>query len=242
MSMFTTLKKTYNILRVLSIDVVLGALSGGIMAVKLLNVQMETAWWFVLAFAVWIIYTTDHLIDSNKLGSGASSERRLFYYKNFHVILIIETILIVITIIVSFLFLDNEIIIFGIGLGIFVFIYLLLIQIKGSGKTVWLQKEAIVAMVYTAGIWAGPVLYSLQNVSFLGITFIFTFFLIVWADILIIARFEIENDKHDEFTSLPIIIGEQKSVWLTNTLLLFSVLLFVKSATISDLTSPDMPS
>ena len=141
----------------------------------------------------------------------------------------IEIILIIITIFASFLFLDNEIIIFGIGLGIFVSVYLLLIQIKGSEKTFWLQKELIVAMVYTSGIWGTPVLFSMQVIGLPEIMLIVSFFLIVWADILIIALFEIKNDQQDGFTSLPVIMGKKMSTWLIRTLLFISIfiLLFI---------------
>ncbi len=211
----------YHKFRTLSLDVVLGALSGAVMSEKVFNVQMETAWWFVLAFAVWIIYTADHLIDANKLGNHASSERRLFYFRYFKLMLIIVGLLIIITLLISFLFLDSKIIYFGICLGVFITIYLIIIQIKGSEKLWWLQKELIVAMVYTAGIWSSSILHSLQTIGLHEIVLCITFFIIVWADILIIAQFEIENDKQDGFTSLPIIIGKKKNVWLIKSLQFF---------------------
>jgi len=206
-------------LQVLSIDVVLGALSGGVLAVKSLNVQMGVAWWIVLAVAVWIVYTTDHLIDSNKLGNTASGERRLFYYENSRIILVTTIVLVVVVLFISFLLLDNKIVWFGLSMGIFVAIYLLLIQIKGSKKTIWLQKELIVAIVYSTGIWAGPILCSLNIIGFYEIILIASFFLIVWADILFIAQCEIENDKRDGFTSLPVIIGEKNTVKLISLIL-----------------------
>ncbi len=227
MALLKKLKNSYYKLRILSIDIVLGALSCGIMAVEILDVQMQIAWWFVLAFAVWIIYTTDHIIDSQKLKDNAFSELRYYYYKNFRIILTIEIMLIVFTILISFLFLDKKTIWFGIGLGIFVVVYLILIQTKGSEKSLWLQKELIVAIVYTVGIWGGPVLYSLQNINLQEVFIIISFFLIVWADILIIARFEIKNDEQDGFTSLPLIIGKKMSAWLINTLLFVSVFILL---------------
>ena len=217
----------YNKLRILSIDIVLGALSGGIMTVKMLEVEMETTWWFVLALAVWIIYTADHLIDSQNLKGNAFSERRYFYYKHFCLFLIIEIILIILTVSVSFLFLNKNIIYFGAGLGIFVAIYLLMIQIKGSEKTLWLQKELIVALVYTLGIWGGPILHFTNKIALPDVMIIISFFLIVWADILIIAQFEIKNDQQDGFTSLPIIIGKKMSTWLIIILLLASVFILL---------------
>jgi len=209
----------------LSIDIVLGSLAVGLMAVKIMNVQMGTAWWFVLSLAVWVIYTADHLIDSNKLGNSGSSERRVFYYKHFKLILIIEIIFVIIVAFVCILYLDKEIIYFGICLGLFVAVYLLLVQIKGSEKLWWLQKELIVAVVYTVGIWGGPALLSSQKTVLQEIMLIVTFFLIVWADILIIAQFEIENDKRDKFTSLPVIIGREKNVCLVSAILFVSVFL-----------------
>ena len=61
--------------------------------------------------------------------------------------------------------------------------------------------------------------YSLQIIGFYEIILIASFFLIVWADILFIAQCEIENDKRDGFTSLPVIIGEKNTVKLISLIL-----------------------
>lgn len=222
MDIYKSISRLYHKLRILSFDIVLGALSGGVMAVKVLDVQPRIIWWPVLALAVWIIYTADHLIDANKLKTGASSGRRYFYYKYFCLIVIIEIVLLIITASLSFLFFDKKIIYFGVAMGIFVTVYLLLVQIKGSEKQVWLQKELIVAIVYTVGIWAEPFIES-NKIELAGILIVFLFFISVWADILLIAFFEYEHDKQDRFISLPIIIGKKSSMVLIKVLFVFSM-------------------
>ena len=217
----------YRKFRVLSIDIVFAALSVGLMSTKVLSVNMQTAWWIVLALSVWIIYTSDHLIDSNKLGDSASSERRLFYHKNFKLILIIVVILILVTSFISFLFLEIQTVYFGIAMSLFVAVYLLVIQLKGSDKIWWLQKELIVAIVYVFGIWGAPILYGLNKITISEMILVFTFIQIVWADILIIALYELKNDKQDKFTSLPIIIGKKKTELLILFLLIESIFLSV---------------
>jgi len=227
---YNSITRLYHQLRILSIDIVLGALSGGIMAVKVFDAQPEIIWWFVLALAVWIIYTADHLIDANKLKADASSIRRYFYYKNFKLIIIVEIILLVVTSTLSFLYFDKRIIYFGAAMVLFVAVYLLIVQIKGSEKHVWLQKELIVAIVYTVGIWTVPILKS-NKIQLTEILIVVSFFITVWADILLIALFEYEHDKKDGFTSSPIIIGRKKSAVLIKALFSFSVIiaLFVLS-------------
>lgn len=214
----------YQKLRILSIDIVLGALSGGIMAAKVFDAQPVVVWWFVLALAVWIIYTADHLIDANKLKDKAASKRRYFYFKNFRIVVIIEFFLIGLTAFLSFWFFDKKTIYFGVAMVVFVTVYLLLVQIKGSEKQVWLQKELIVAIVYTVGIWAVPVLES-PEIRLPELMILVSFFITVWADILLIAFFEIKNDRQDGFVSLPILIGKKKSALLIKLLFALSVII-----------------
>ena len=67
-------------LNILSIDIVIGSVAGGIFVVKLLNIQPGFAWRIILPFSVWIVYSLDHLIDGIIYKNSSLTLRNLFYY------------------------------------------------------------------------------------------------------------------------------------------------------------------
>ena len=223
------LKNVLRYIGFLSIDVVLGALAGGIMAVKLLNTQMSVYWWIVLALSVWIIYTADHLIDSLKIQSKAFAKRRQFYHKYFKKLLGAIIILSTAVIYLSLNFLSQKIIFYGMFLGAIIFLYFLFLYFSPTEKIRFLPKELIVAIIYTAGIYFAPLTQTSIPINLLNGLLIFIFFLVVWSDILLIAVFEYEKDLHDGFISFPILFGEKKTTVLIKSILLLVCILLIYS-------------
>ena len=212
-------EKLFKHIRYLSLDVVFGALSGGIFAMKLFNVRMITAWWFILALSVWLIYNADHLLDTLQIKEKVSFGRRLFYKKNYKKLLVTTLLLSIVTIYLSLKFLPLSVILAGIILGLSVVVYLVLIQFFGTKKSLWLQKELIVAAIYSTGIFLVPFLSAYPNINIRQILIFFSYFLIVWADILLIALFEYAMDLKNGFSSLPIILGYNRTIFLMQILL-----------------------
>lgn len=70
------------IIQFLSLDVVAGALGVGYLFIRVLNIVPPDMWWVILAISVWIIYSVDHLLDSNINKEKAVNERHSFFYKN----------------------------------------------------------------------------------------------------------------------------------------------------------------
>ncbi|MEM6805500.1 MAG: prenyltransferase, partial [Bacteroidota bacterium] len=77
------MKKLFHLGRILSLDVVGGALASTYMAVIYLGVKMPHIFWFALALSVWVIYTADHLLDAYRLKEKAHTERHLFHHYHF---------------------------------------------------------------------------------------------------------------------------------------------------------------
>ena len=65
--------------QILSLDVVLGAVSVGVFATQLLQVKANPYWWIILAVAVWVIYTFDHLVDGFKKKGESTIYRHRFH-------------------------------------------------------------------------------------------------------------------------------------------------------------------
>ena len=127
-------------LSILSLDVVLGSLAGGIFVVKIFNVYPGFAWWIVLPVSVWIVYTLDHLIDAFKLKNNANTLRHLFHYYYSKQIIFIVILLSVLNLFLISLYLEKQIIYFGLIASVFAVVYLLFVHFMRNKKTVLLQK------------------------------------------------------------------------------------------------------
>ena len=137
--------------RALSLDVVGGALCGGMLAEAVTGAQMRLAWWVALACAVWVVYTLDHLLDARR-GSGALSYRHRFHRRHAGVLVALATLLVVVGAGAA-CFLRPSVLRVGVGLAAGCALYLASAQgllLPG------LPKEPVAALFYAAGIWVGP--------------------------------------------------------------------------------------
>jgi len=191
--------------------VVLGALAGGVMAEKVLETKAGFYWWVILALSVWIIYTFDHLLDAIKIKDRTLAGRRVFYYNNLKILFVVLFIVGLADVYLSLRFFSSRVIFYGGLLGLITALYFLLIHLIDNQKLFLFQKEIIVALIYTAGIYLVPVLTSPEMINTQQILIIISFFLLVWSDILLIAVFERKDDLHDGFASFPVIFGIQKT-------------------------------
>ncbi len=201
----------WQIFNILSVDVVIGALAGGVMAVKLLHVNPGFAWWIVLPLSVWIVYTIDHLIDGVKLKDKSHTVRHFFHYYYAKQIIVTILILSIANITLILFFLENKIIEFGLIAGTATLLYLLIVYFSGKKKSYLLQKEFFVALIYTVGIWGGPVALTSYNITMTEILIIASFFLTVFAAILIFSVFEAEHDILDNHNTFAVNFGIDKT-------------------------------
>jgi 4-hydroxybenzoate polyprenyltransferase len=216
--------KIWDKTNILSLDVVAGALAGGIMASVTLDSSPAWAYWVVLPIAVWLIYTTDHLIDGYRAGKKARQSRRIFHRDN---IKILSTAIVILTITsgyIAFTALPKEIIRFGIILGAFAIIYLVLVLLMGKKTVRWLPKEILVAAFYTAGIWV-PLMLISEEINNEAISIAFLFFLLALEDLLFLSKMEAEGDRSEGFSSLAMVFGNRRTAMLINMLSLASSVL-----------------
>jgi len=204
----------WQLFNMLSIDVVIGALAGGVMAVKLLNVNPDFAWWVVLALSVWIIYTVDHLIDGVKLKEKSHTLRHFFHYYYAKQIITVITILGIINIFLIVFFLNPVIIRFGLYTGAGTSLYLFVVYLWGEKRSLLLQKELFVALIYTTGIWGGPIALRSFHITNPEIFFISAFFLTVYMAVLVLSVFEVKYDKLDKHNTFAVNFGTNKTTYL----------------------------
>ena len=207
-------KHTYTILekiQFLSIDVVIGAVAVGYMATRLLDVVATPMWWLILPMAVWVTYSMDHIVDSVKNKNEAVIDRHRFHYTYRKPIIIIVALVGLITLVLSLLYLDNQILTYGIALSIIIGIYFLLLYFLNTWKTALLQKELIIAGIYTSGIFLAPLVWYGGTPPYYAIAVISSIFVLVWLEGIMISWFDYDYDIKDDHTSFSVIIGRRNT-------------------------------
>ena len=206
----SSIVRLYKWLNTLSIDVCLGAIASGIMAMRLLDVHLGWAYWVVLPLAVWLVYTFDHLIDSYRAGNRATHDRRIFHQTYRRPIIYISAIILLLTAYISFSYLPSAIIIFGSILGVFTSLYLISVLIIPSKHSALFQKEVFVAFFYTAGVW-GPLMVIKQSVTFNERLIICMFFLLAFCDLIMLSIIEFNADSKEGQHSIPLYFGRSRT-------------------------------
>ncbi|MCI4670184.1 MAG: hypothetical protein MRZ79_18755 [Bacteroidia bacterium] len=213
------MKRIFQIISLLSLDVVVGSLASAILVLLASELEMPWAWWVVLAISVWVIYTTDHLMDAYRLKENAHTRRHLFHHQNFNFIGFSWIFLILAVIGLVILYLPVSIILFGMGMGLLVLIHLGLVWMVGNKTSIFLQKELGVGLIYSLGIWGGPFAYH-QIWPGISVWLIFgQFFLLAMMNLLIFSSYEANTDELDGHTSLALAMGKKRIHILVRALL-----------------------
>ncbi len=201
-----------NTLRHLSIDVVLGALASGSMIVWLLSKPMPWIWWLALPMAVWVIYTSDHLMDAWRLKDRAHTPRHLFHHQYFWPIAIVWLVLLVSCVSWVAMLVPSEMLYLGFAMGGVVLLHLALVSLIGSKVSWLLHKELGVGLIYALGVWGGPfVMY--EELRLLAPLLLFVqFFLLCMINLLFFSLYEKETDQWDGHTSVVLAIGKKRTL------------------------------
>jgi len=186
---------------------VVGAVACGLMAVKVVGINPGPAWLLVLALSVWLVYTSDRLMDGIKVGILSHSLRHQFHYRQRKPIILAILIISCIVGLITFLFLDKRIIYFGLILGFVILIYLSLVFRIGQKKHQLFLKEPLIALVYTAGIWGGPVVLSQFYLISQQWILILVTFLHGMLNLLILSLLDFQADTADGHTSFARALG-----------------------------------
>lgn len=202
------LGQLYRFIRALSLDVVGGSVICALFLGKLLGVSIPMAILTALALAVWVIYTLDHLWDAYRLRVPASSYRHRFHQKHFKV-LIFLTVGAIGAAIMLMPILPKATLTSGLGLTLVVggyFWWLYFYRAKTS-----CMKEITVSLVYTLGVFTGPV--SLFDGTFQGwlVIVFLQFVLLALVNLLEFSYFELETDQLHRFRSAVVFWGRRQT-------------------------------
>jgi hypothetical protein len=147
--------------RSLSLDVVAGGVSGGALAVWATGARMPRAWWGILALSIWTIYTVDHLLDARRLGGRLQDHRYRFYRAHARGLTAMALLAGLLSLVAALTWLPEGVLLGGCTLGVLTATHLAGAQLRCRR---WIPKEVFVALIYTAGIWIGPLMLARRSV------------------------------------------------------------------------------
>jgi len=217
--------KLYRIGNYLSLDVVAGAITGSLFFAKVYEVTPSVTSLIALGLTVWIIYTADRLLDIRYIKHEATSGRHRFHQKNQKILTGWLWLMIVIDMALIF-FMPVNIIKNGIVLSLIVIVYILL------GKRLYIFKEFLIAILYTAGVVLPA--WPENGLSTGQYTPIVLFFIIALINLILFSWYEKVNDLKDHQHSVATLVEDRTIQYILTGLfaVAFSIsfFMFVKQA------------
>ncbi|SFC48568.1 hypothetical protein SAMN05421780_10618 [Flexibacter flexilis DSM 6793] len=206
------------ILQYLNFDVVLGAILSLLMVQHLSDVLPQLSVSVCLALAVFVVYSTDRLLDvfGNK-ESDILTTRHRFYFKHFGGLALLTAQAIWVGGVVAWQSLPNTVWIFGLRLSAAVVAYLLLVQILPKPIKIYFPKEVLTAFVYCAGIW-GSVKAQGAQTSMAWYWAASVFGLIALLNLLLFTYYEYDRDLKQQQAALFHRWGKKKIKLIFNVL------------------------
>ncbi len=210
--------RLYRYCSYLSVDVAFGAVVSAVFFGQVLDIPLQFSSLASLGFSVWIIYTTDHLLDARRQKGEASSQRHLFHQRNFRLVVILLASVSLIDFLLMF-YLHPAVITCGIILSGMVMLYLTLQQSLGP------FKEIAVALLYSAGVLIPSLSLKTTSLSNNELLLFGSFTLTAMINLVIFSWYDWMHDLTDNHSSLVTCLGRS----LTKKIL---VLLFILQFTL----------
>ncbi len=202
------IKEIYRLVNILSLDVSAGAVIGSFFLADFFGTAPSTNGVACLALSVWLIYTSDHLLDAYRMGSIPVTPRHAFHRRHFSVL----TCIVGVVALIDFslvLTLPFSMIRNGMVLGVFIVLYLLFVNRFAA------IKEPIAAALYCFGILIP--MGAKSALSHMDILLTGQFFLVALMNLLLFSWFDFPKDRAQGTRSGVLVIGRSsaaKIIWL----------------------------
>ena len=180
----------------LSLDITIGAMISSWFIGELLEVPVSGPMIAGLGIAIWLIYTADHLLDAQKAEGQIANPRHDFHRRYQKPILALALLFFGLGIFNAFQ-LPERTIYYGLVLVGLSGLYFLYLKLSPSQRF----KELFAALVYTAGLFTGP-LSLLSELGWPVLVLSLQFFLLAFANLLILPMYEQEIDQQQGVASV----------------------------------------
>lgn len=219
------MQKVWRLARILSLDVVLGAVASGSLAAYWLKQPMPWIWWLALPLSVWVIYTTDHLLDAYRLKERASTPRHAFHYQYFRPLLLLWGLGLLSCLTWIPWQAPREMWLLGFIMGGLVLAHLGLVYWVGDRISWLFIKELGVGSIYAAGVWGGPLVFAWPDWPTGTLGLFAQFWLMALINLLFFSLYERHIDEQDGHSSFVRAIGPQRARQLIGLLVLLVLVL-----------------
>lgn len=203
-------------MQALSIDISLGAVVLSTAMAKYLDVALTWPVQVTLFLSVWLIYSFDHLMDSDRTITEDLSYRHFIHGRYRRAIVLTMILAILVGVSVLFL-LPAEIVLWGVIASAFIVIYFLLVR-----YTRFWAKEVFVAVGYTVGVFLAPMVMA-DNLSLTALLLVVVVFLIALTNLLLFSYFDVDFDRQLGFPSTITRLGQKRSQVLILGILILSI-------------------
>ena len=163
-------------------------------------------------------------MDGISLKQKAATFRHHFHYRNRGSLFSILIITACITTGMAIAEMPPRIILFGLIIGALVIAYQLFIFFLTGKNSLLLSKEISIAIIYTTGIWGGPILLMQGDWTGVQIIIMLLFLLLAFSNTTLLSYFDYQNDLQSSQISFSIQYGKKRTSALLKTLLSLSVL------------------
>lgn len=188
----------------LSIDITIGALISSLFLCEFFGVSTSIEISVGLGIAIWLIYTADHLLDAMKAKDTATNPRHAFHFKYRKLLVVIAALLFAYGV-YNATQLPVTTVYYGLILGSLSLAYFVYLKLSATQRF----KELFAALVYTAGIFAGP--FSLiEGWEWTYLMVFMQFFLLAYGNLLIFPLFERQMDEQQGITSIAVSLSESR--------------------------------
>lgn len=214
------LLKIYRYIRILSIDVALGACISTLFIASYIEVSIDLAALFTLGICVWLIYTADHLIDAYYIKHKPHSLRH-FYHKKYFKPLVYLFIIGATIGLISLVFLPGKTVFWGTILSLAVITHFLILKLVGIRPSI--HKEFLVAIIYVSGIFLVPLSIFKGAISPDLLILYGQYLIMALINLLLFSVIEESIDKIDGHTSFVQFAGPKSTMTIVWILLLLSL-------------------
>jgi len=205
------MKTVFYYYRLFSLDIIAGALASCLFAFKIIDVPASIPLFIVLGISVFSIYSFDHIVDGIRKEGFTDTGSHRFFFVHRKVLIGIVILAVMAGISLAVIFLDKEIIKFGIFVGIFLIVYFLFNQTKNTAWQKMFFKEFWIAVIYTLVIWGLPIIENSYLVEIPAILMAISFGFLVLGNVLIYSYYGFISDGLEREKSIAIQFGRKKS-------------------------------
>jgi hypothetical protein len=166
-----------------------------------LEVDIPSLYYFLLSLMVWIIYTSDHLMDARQTTHEASTPRHRFHQEYFRLLLTADLMGLLVFILLIPTNAPLPLLYGGMVLTGLVLLYFISLIWARKTSFRYVLKELFIASVYTAGVSLLPVYYAWPPPDKGVYFFVFRIFFIALANLLLFSLIEQKHDMSDKHPS-----------------------------------------